>query len=153
MQGYTTDRVLRRWRNSPPEHEGASVSAISNAVASTSLPENPPISSSGFGAQSADDVLEFSGYRAPSISSLETTGSSGSDLSHGHLSQNSGHSNSSRRSGGLRRRRKKAFTRLQVAKSDGSRPYQCTFCTDNFKTKYDWQRHEKTFHLSLERWR
>lgn len=31
-------------------------------------------------------------------------------------------------------------------------PFQCTFCAETFKTKYDWQRHEKTLHLSLERW-
>ncbi|KAF5017463.1 hypothetical protein F66182_10607 [Fusarium sp. NRRL 66182] len=30
--------------------------------------------------------------------------------------------------------------------------YQCTFCTETFKTKYDWQRHEKSLHLSLENW-
>jgi hypothetical protein len=31
-------------------------------------------------------------------------------------------------------------------------PFQCTFCTETFKTKHDWQRHEKTLHLPLERW-
>jgi hypothetical protein len=30
--------------------------------------------------------------------------------------------------------------------------FQCTFCTDHFKTKYDWQRHEKSLHLSLDKW-
>ncbi|KAI5458680.1 hypothetical protein BGZ63DRAFT_362191, partial [Mariannaea sp. PMI_226] len=33
------------------------------------------------------------------------------------------------------------------------RRYQCTFCTDAFKTKHDWQRHETTMHLSLEQWK
>ncbi|KAJ4360657.1 uncharacterized protein N0V89_001223 [Didymosphaeria variabile] len=27
-----------------------------------------------------------------------------------------------------------------------------TFCTDRFKNKYDWTRHEKSLHLSLEKW-
>lgn len=27
------------------------------------------------------------------------------------------------------------------------RTYQCTFCTETFKTKHDWQRHEKSLHL------
>jgi hypothetical protein len=31
-------------------------------------------------------------------------------------------------------------------------PYQCTFCTEDFKTKHDWQRHEKTLHLPIEQW-
>lgn len=30
--------------------------------------------------------------------------------------------------------------------------FQCTFCAETFKTKYDWQRHEKSLHVSLERW-
>lgn len=32
------------------------------------------------------------------------------------------------------------------------RRYQCTFCTDTFKTKHDWQRHERALHLSLDQW-
>ncbi|KAG4435816.1 hypothetical protein IFR05_008708 [Cadophora sp. M221] len=32
------------------------------------------------------------------------------------------------------------------------RKFQCTFCSDCFKTKYDWQRHEKSIHLPLEKW-
>ncbi|PVH74247.1 hypothetical protein DL98DRAFT_537600 [Cadophora sp. DSE1049] len=33
-----------------------------------------------------------------------------------------------------------------------SRKFQCTFCTERFQTKYDWQRHEKSMHLPLEKW-
>ncbi|KAG9241980.1 hypothetical protein BJ878DRAFT_536178 [Calycina marina] len=32
------------------------------------------------------------------------------------------------------------------------RTFQCTFCTESFKRKHDWQRHEKSLHLSLELW-
>lgn len=32
-------------------------------------------------------------------------------------------------------------------------PYACTFCTETFRRKHDWQRHETSIHLSLERWR
>jgi hypothetical protein len=35
---------------------------------------------------------------------------------------------------------------------DPSMPYQCTFCTEIFKSKHDWARHEKTLHLPLEQW-
>jgi hypothetical protein len=31
------------------------------------------------------------------------------------------------------------------------RIFQCTFCTDTFKSKHDWVRHEKSLHLSLEK--
>jgi hypothetical protein len=39
-----------------------------------------------------------------------------------------------------------------LPEEDGERIYQCTFCTDRFKHKHDWSRHEKTLHLSLEKW-
>ena len=31
-------------------------------------------------------------------------------------------------------------------------PSQCTICTEDFKTKHDWQRHEKSLHLPIEQW-
>lgn len=33
-----------------------------------------------------------------------------------------------------------------------SKKFQCTFCPDRFRTKYDWQRHEKSIHLPSEKW-
>ncbi|EGU80207.1 hypothetical protein FOXB_09290 [Fusarium oxysporum f. sp. conglutinans Fo5176] len=30
--------------------------------------------------------------------------------------------------------------------------FQCTFCTETFRAKHDWQRHENSLHLPLERW-
>lgn len=39
-----------------------------------------------------------------------------------------------------------------IAEDKSSRIYQCTFCTDAFKTRYDWTRHEATLHLALEQW-
>ncbi|KKO98758.1 hypothetical protein THAR02_09131 [Trichoderma harzianum] len=38
------------------------------------------------------------------------------------------------------------------AEDRNPRIYQCTFCTDTFKSRYDWTRHEATLHLALERW-
>lgn len=38
------------------------------------------------------------------------------------------------------------------AEDGNPRIYQCTFCTDTFKSRYDWTRHEATLHLALERW-
>lgn len=52
-------------------------------------------------------------------------------------------------------RRKRGARRRHLEKgriTDPSMPYQCTFCTEVFKTKYDWQRHEKSLHLPLEKW-
>lgn len=52
-------------------------------------------------------------------------------------------------------RRKRANRRQRIEKKpviDPLMSYQCTFCTEVFKTKYDWQRHEKSLHLPLEKW-
>lgn len=55
----------------------------------------------------------------------------------------------------LRRRRRQARQHTSKARENDARKrrYQCTFCTDAFKTKHDWQRHETTMHLSLEQWK
>ncbi|CAI0647690.1 unnamed protein product [Colletotrichum noveboracense] len=31
-------------------------------------------------------------------------------------------------------------------------PFQCTFCTETFRAKYEWKRHEKSLHIPLDRW-
>ncbi|RSL81921.1 hypothetical protein CEP51_005507 [Fusarium floridanum] len=51
-----------------------------------------------------------------------------------------------------RRRRQPARSKKGREVEMEIRRYQCTFCTDAFKTKHDWQRHETTMHLSLEQW-
>ncbi|WAO91729.1 C2H2-type domain-containing protein [Fusarium falciforme] len=53
-----------------------------------------------------------------------------------------------------RRRRRRQPARSKKVREVETEPrrYQCTFCTDTFKTKHDWQRHETTMHLSLEQW-
>ena len=122
---------------------------------------DPPVSTSSSYRKDAsnDSTGSFSIFRAPSISSLETglTGmSSGSIGSH-----NSAYSYGSRHSLGSmnslkskeRRRRRRLPTRAPKAEpNEAPRLFQCTFCTDRFKSKYDWSRHEKSLHLSLEKW-
>jgi hypothetical protein len=51
-----------------------------------------------------------------------------------------------------RRRRRTAANPSRSLNVTELRPFQCTFCTDRFRTKYDWARHEKSLHLSLEKW-
>lgn len=60
----------------------------------------------------------------------------------------------------VRRRRRQAVRsnidmsgQKAIATRTAGRRYQCTFCTDTFKTKHDWQRHETSMHLSLEQWK
>ena len=158
---------LDRWKASPPEHEPASMTAIARAVTATPLPvRNPPVSSlqssrpsshpsvPGSRKASSEDDSSFSMFRAPSVSSFGTKESSNSDLT--FTSSRSNRSKGSFASSQDRRRHRRApvaqRTAAQQAKSRAARIFQCTFCTDSFPAKYDWQRHEKSLHLALERW-
>jgi Homeobox KN domain/Tc5 transposase DNA-binding domain len=157
---------LERWQHSPPENEPAPVSAIVHAVAASRSSPNESSSSSnshGHGYHRALDSSagssSFSIHRPPSITSLET-GQSDSLLSSGSLSNLSSKSHGSKNSfssfgSGVRKdRRRRRRTAANPGKLQAleSRPFQCTFCTDTFRTKYDWSRHEKSLHLSLEKW-
>ena len=161
---------LDRWKISPPEHEPASVTAIAKAVATARYPARNASSSlnnsrgnsrqgSRAGSSrrtSSEDDSGFSMFRAPSVSSLGTHQSSTSDFSRVSKGSTKGSRGSLASSVGDRRRRKRApmtqRAAAQNAKSRGARIFQCTFCTDTFPAKYDWQRHEKSLHLALERW-
>ncbi|KAI9794480.1 MAG: hypothetical protein M1833_000393 [Piccolia ochrophora] len=149
---------LERWKHSPPEHEPASLPAIANAVARSTYPadrENSSSSSSWADHHRGSSTgSSFSAFGAPSWSSLETGQSSGSDFSFGsafsHQSQQSFGSMELLKKKERRRRRRPAAAR--APESHSARMFQCTFCTDTFKTKHDWQRHEKSLHLSIETW-
>ncbi|KAF5237574.1 hypothetical protein FANTH_10765 [Fusarium anthophilum] len=127
---------LERWVDSPPENEPASVTAIAKAVAlnsKTSSGQNSPRSFA-----STDDGSNPSVYNVSSASSAGTS----SGASFGSMTRQRG------------RRRRRPFPKRKEKPSSAVaiKKFQCTFCTDTFGTKYDWQRHEKSLHLSLERW-
>ncbi|RMJ13776.1 hypothetical protein CDV36_006564, partial [Fusarium kuroshium] len=135
---------LQRWQNSPPECEPATVASISRAVAASHKlgPFSPK-----------------SGRSADNASSVSSTGNSHS--SRGSESCTSAHSYSSggslrilARHAGRRRRRRapKREGYLRPSLFHTYHKYQCTFCPETFKTKHNWTRHEKSLHISLERW-
>lgn len=148
---------LQRWAHSPPEHEPASVTAIARAVTASSATLSSGLNSP-FTSNYTDDGSNRSVCNQSSISSAGTSQSSNGSFSsvYSQASRNSWGSLGSApfSSRGNRRRRRRA-----VAKKDYNaglkaplKTFQCTFCTDTFRTKHDWQRHEKSLHLSLERW-
>jgi hypothetical protein len=118
---------LQRWVDSPPEHEPATVGAIARAVTSRT-PSYAQLDTSQ------------SPYRTPSASSVGTSNSS--DVSGLHSSGSQSSLNNMpcppRRRRTRKQRRAKHKSMQNVAM-----PYQCTFCTETFRTKHDWQRHEK----------
>ncbi|MBE3109980.1 MAG: homeobox domain-containing protein [Acidobacteria bacterium] len=146
---------LQRWVDSPPENEPASAIAIARAVtASTGSPSEQasPFSSNVY----TDDG---------SGRSLQGSSASSAGTSHSSLPSNSSvwSRASTRNSFGSigtfsrnrRRRRRRNAPKNPDEKTSLApqlKTYQCTFCTETFKTKHDWGRHEKSLHLSLERW-
>lgn len=147
---------LERWVDSPPEHEPASVTDIARAVASNSSLSSGLTSPYSFAF--TDDGSNRSLYNASSASSVGTSsgGSFASAFSHGSHGSFGSFGSANTRGGHRRRRRRRPNPkRADPNKTSLTGPvktFQCTFCPDMFRTKHDWQRHEKSLHLSLERW-
>jgi hypothetical protein len=139
---------LQRWQHSPPENEPASVTAIARAVNSASSVSsglNSPYSANftddGSGRSLCDsNISSANTSRSHSSASAYSYGSRGSFGSGGSIPR------------GRRRRRRKAPAATTTTHNGPAKTFQCTFCTETFRTKHDWQRHEKSLHLSLERW-
>ncbi|KAI1431198.1 hypothetical protein GGR50DRAFT_101113 [Xylaria sp. CBS 124048] len=147
---------LQRWENSPPENEPASVTAIARAVSASGTYS----ATSGSGRTSpnvwnlSDDGSGRSLCNQSSTSSLGTSQSSGGSFASVFSNQSRSSSIPSfvRSNRGRRRRRRAATQHTEKQLGQPPKTFQCTFCTESFRTKHDWQRHEKSLHLSLERW-
>ncbi|KAH7382387.1 hypothetical protein DE146DRAFT_623265 [Phaeosphaeria sp. MPI-PUGE-AT-0046c] len=139
--------ALQRWQNSPPETEAASLSAITRAM------EQRPSSAYLHGSRTSSfEALQSaqrpSTHRRPSRPSSTTSLES-------VVSDQSGHSSKSNASQSRRRRvtKPRNTARNKGKQTDAAdRIYNCTFCCDAFKTKFDWSRHEKSLHVSMEEW-
>lgn len=140
---------MERWQCLPPEHEPASVAAIARAVTSAHIlsSESPPSQYPG----SENDSVP-SRAKGSSASSVNTGQSSGASLGSRFSNQSRTSFGSFGRGGRRRRRHILRATDVGKSRTVVTRPYHCTFCTDAFKTKHDWQRHEKSLHISLEKW-
>lgn len=150
-----TNLSLQRWVDSPPENEPASAIAIARAVTAST------------GSSSDQASTYSSNFYTDDGSGRSLHGSSASSAGTSHSSAPSNSSawsySSTRNSFGSigsfsrnrrRRRRRNAPKRTdeKTSLAPKLKTYQCTFCTETFKTKHDWGRHEKSLHLSLERW-
>jgi hypothetical protein len=140
---------LERWQHSPPEHEPVSASVLARASTSSTFSSDL---TGPYGYPRSEDGSAHSIIRASSTSSLASESSGRSFASaYSHQSRGSiGSFNSFAKKG--RRRRRQAPRAGMTNTSTTPRQFQCTFCIESFRTKHDWQRHEKSIHLSLERW-
>lgn len=141
---------LERWQHSPPESEAAATSAIIRAAECTPYPEIETFHGDleTWSSNSSGSSLHF---HAASISSYEHSQSSGSELSF-QRSRRGERPPTPIPSMRPRRHRRKPARTKRPEKADIRRAYQCTFCSDSFRNKYDWRRHEKALHLSVDRW-
>ncbi len=146
---------MQRWENSPPDNEPADVAAILGAVKAARIPASPSERSCLTPASRYSDDSSSVGFsNGSSLGRYDAPSSEGSVRS-GRSSQGGvslspfPDSHSARR----RRRRKRAGLPTHTTYPITTRgAFQCTFCAEDFQTKYDWQRHEKTWHLSIDRW-
>ncbi|QYT01303.1 C2H2-type domain-containing protein [Trichoderma simmonsii] len=134
---------MQRWRESPPETEPASLSAIADALKHAPLRTR----SSSAGSFNSQQV----GSRAASTISFGS-GTSYSSASNASTSSATFQTSSNRSRSRVMKRTRASTTKMKDKDQD-KRIFPCTFCCDSFKSKYDWARHEKSFHLNLERWR
>lgn len=122
---------LQRWRDSPPETEPASLSAIADALQRS--PVRQDTQSRSLGRTPASSVS----WTTCSSSSVSSSRSSKSNSFLGPVSSSIGRVRKNRRN---------------KPGANDLRRFPCTFCCDAFKTKYDWARHEKSLHLDLDQW-
>ncbi|KAG5745110.1 hypothetical protein H9Q70_012200 [Fusarium xylarioides] len=133
---------MQRWRNSPPETEPASLSAIADALRQPRLrtrSSTGSLTSQRIGNRAGSTVSFSSGTSCSSTSNASAISAT--------LRSTSEHTRS--------RVEKKTRPRVTGGKDKdkGRRKFPCTFCCDSFRTKYDWARHEKSLHLNLQGWR
>lgn len=162
QEPYENLNPFDRWKILPVDQEATPLSLIRAAYLTASPPaasREPPSAVEYEPSQFAPEQSTTTAYDTffgQSMASFETglasmiNGSSVSDST--FLSHNP--STTSRTRDPTRRRRKHHGSKSTSTKSSGKdRPFQCTFCPNaSFATKYDWTRHEKSQHLSLEKW-
>ncbi|KAI9368321.1 hypothetical protein BJX61DRAFT_229756 [Aspergillus egyptiacus] len=162
---HTLMTPLERWKYSPPENEPAAISNILRALEDTSLDvrqgshpghvrsHSRRTASSNDSSHTNSNVFDASSLVSSHETSQSASRSSVSDFSFASaFSHRSSLASMDRKE---RRRRRKPSTPANTFsqhKATSARIFQCTFCADSFQTKYDWQRHEKSLHLALEKW-
>ncbi|KAI1012347.1 hypothetical protein LB503_004238 [Fusarium chuoi] len=139
---------LDRWKNSPPDEEPASAMAIQNALAAQSSGhsslDSDAAASDGPGSSASNDSLWLSNLQEASSNSASSCYSFRSrDAA---FFSRSGSSSVVEGPSVSRTASSRSRTKKLVA-------FQCTFCGQSFKKKYDWVRHERSIHLpGLDSW-
>lgn len=146
---------MERWQASPPEDESVPESVIQEAIASGAGETDVLMDPFQFDG-SHMDLLNFDQTSSHLASSISSLGSRASETSDSVSSAWSYHSGGEGRRGSFSRLprpgkpRRRGHSRQQSNSEENQ--YQCTFCTQSFKKRHDWTRHEKSVHLQLDSW-
>ncbi|CZT42644.1 uncharacterized protein RSE6_02580 [Rhynchosporium secalis] len=134
---------ISRWQNSPPEDDAVDPLAVARALAAAP---------STYGQHNGKAPLaRHSSFDNVSVSSIDSkcssvsTSSSNSAWSHSSFASHQSFTRPKRR-----RRQKRDL--VDKSPNTSAAHFHCTFCSDSFKKRHDWQRHEKSIHLPLEHW-
>jgi len=138
---------FERWLRLGPEHEATSLDRVNKVV--KSLGHIKPVCLPNSRARCRGGQWQFSHRHGSSISSLDIR-SYGSEIPEIPLAEYA-QSNASSTMTKCEQRRRRG-TKSMATLTEISRKFYCTFCPKSFRTKHDWQRHEKSQHLALERW-
>lgn len=138
---------FERWLRLGPEHEAVSSDQVDEAL--KSLGQLRQVRLPNPGSRCRGGQWQFSHRHGSSISSLEIR-SYGSEIPDVPCIAYAPSNASSTLTKCEHRRRR--GTKAIIILPETSRRFYCTFCPKSFRTKHDWQRHEKSQHLALERW-
>ncbi|KAK2731388.1 C2H2 type zinc finger containing protein [Colletotrichum kahawae] len=149
IEGHYPDMdPMERWVDSPPEDEPAAVDDIARAIASVHTAKTfsgDPINA--LFPKTVSDPLYFMEESSASSVVSSREGSKASASSRGSLISASLPPSFKKRG---RPRTRKGGHSTPLVQNRG--PFQCTFCTETFRGKYEWKRHEKSLHIPLDRW-
>jgi hypothetical protein len=141
---------MDRWKHSPPDEEAASATAIQSALAAQSSGQSS-LDSDGAGV--SDGPGSSASNDSPWQSTFHEGGSSNSASS--CYSYRSREAAFLPRSGSSSVAERPSLSRTTSSRSRTKKfvAFQCTFCRQSFKKKYDWVRHERSIHLpGLDSW-
>ncbi|KAM0327650.1 hypothetical protein ACHAQA_005943 [Verticillium albo-atrum] len=140
---------LERWRNSPPDDEPVDPAAIERALEafmSDNSNDFEPVSAGG-------DHFDGSASSASGDFNFNAPASSGSNSSaysfHSAMSSSFMARSAQSSDGGGSTTNKNS----RSSRAAGAPLFQCTFCLQTFRKKFDWSRHEQSVHLpGLHSW-
>ena len=138
---------FERWLKLGPEHEAVSLVRVNEAIKAND--DIKPVCLPDSRSRCRGGKWQFSHRHGSSTSSLDIR-SYGSEVPDIPLVEYSQANTASTLIKCEPRRRRGAKSVAAVPET--SRRLYCTFCPKSFRTKHDWQRHEKSQHLALERW-